>query len=101
MSNLKPPTNQTLNKRPSDDDLGKERLEEKRASNKAEIKFVLAKRRIMKSQKDWVQRGPIRIRRRQTEFYCCGCDEINPSLDGGETCHACTHPRCIFCLQHD
>jgi hypothetical protein len=52
MSNLKPPTNQTLNKRPSDDDLGKERLEEKRALNGAEIKFVLAERRIIKSQKD-------------------------------------------------
>ena len=102
MSNLlQPPATQKLGKRPSDDDLGNERLDEKRASNEVEINFALAERRVTKDKTDWVQRGLVHRQKRIMEFYCCECDEIKLSWDGGKTCHSCTYSRCIFCLQHD
>jgi hypothetical protein len=76
---LQPPPNSTLGKRRSDEDLGKERIDEKRGAKAAH--YV---------------RRPIRTRKR---YYCCSCDE-DQGMEKDSTCSACGHRswRCAECL---
>ena len=76
---LQPPANPTLGKRRSNDDLGKERIDETRGAK--------ATRHA---------RNTIRVRKRD---YCCFCEE-EQVIAGNGTCSACGHRsfRCPVCL---
>jgi hypothetical protein len=78
-AHLQPPTNPTLGKRRSEDDLGKERNDEKRASKAAHY-----------------ARNTMRVRKR---YYCCSCDK-KQGMGKDSTCSVCGHRswRCAECL---
>jgi hypothetical protein len=76
---LQPPPNSTLGKRRSDDDLGKQRIDEKRGAKAAH--YVPNK---------------IRVRKR---YYCCDCNE-EQGMEKDTTCSTCGHRSwaCAECL---
>jgi hypothetical protein len=84
---LQPPRNQLLGKRQSEEDLGKARVEEKKASKEEEDR----------RKEHWVRKElTSRVRR---EYYCCYCDKRR-DFAKDTPCRTCGHRswRCSECL---
>jgi hypothetical protein len=83
MSHLQLPKN-PLGKRKSDEDLGRDRVQEKKDFKVDEDR----------KKANYVHRKP----RMRVKQYCCTCQEIRKFL--GHICLTCEHKSCCECLAH-